>query len=177
VKQYWSTDSTQYTLKCVDTETGKIVGMALWDIYLTPSKWRRSELFWLSGQERERADALIQPLWNAREMLWLDERYLYCHILAVHPEYQRRGIGELLMQFGIDVAQKAVLPIYVESSREGVRLYEKTGCRRIKTPAGIRSDIPKPEGTAKVKEDSDVALFVWTSDAGLELLPKTIEIV
>jgi GNAT superfamily N-acetyltransferase len=76
--------------------------MALWDIYLTPSKWRRSELSWLSGQERERADALIKPLWDAREKFWLDEKYLYCHVLAVHPEYQRRGIGKLLMQFGID---------------------------------------------------------------------------
>jgi ribosomal protein S18 acetylase RimI-like enzyme len=151
--------------------------MALWDIYLTPSKWRRSELSWLSGQERERADALIKPLWDAREKFWLDEKYLYCHVLAVHPEYQRRGIGKLLMQFGIDVAQKTELPIYVESSREGVRLYEKMGCRRIKMLVGLRDDRPKPEETVTDEEDSDVVLFVWASIAGLELLPKTIRLV
>jgi GNAT superfamily N-acetyltransferase len=151
--------------------------MALWDIYLTPSQWRRSEISWLSGQERERADALIKPLWDAREKLWLDERYLYCHVLAVHPEYQRRGIGKLLMQFGIDVAQKTELPIYIESSREGIRLYEKMGCRRIKTPAILKDGSPDPEKTATVEEDSDLALFVWVLNTGLELLPKTIELV
>jgi GNAT superfamily N-acetyltransferase len=92
--------------------------MALWDIYLTPSPWRRAEISWLSGHEREHAEALISPLWDAREQYWLDQRYIYCHVVAVHPDYQRKGIGQLLMEFGIGISQKVELPMYVESSRE-----------------------------------------------------------
>ncbi len=78
--QYWQNNLTQHTLKCVDSETGKIAGMALWDVYITPSDWKKGEIGWLQGKERERAEALIGPLWGAREKMWSKERYLYCHV-------------------------------------------------------------------------------------------------
>lgn len=143
--------------------------MALWDIYLTPSKWRRGEISWLSGDERERAEKLVSPLWEAREKLWLDQRYLYCHVVAVHPDYQRLGIGQMLMDFGLGVARSANLPVYIESSRDGIRLYEKIGCRRLKNPS--RQEQVEGKG-----EDSDLALFVWTRDGGDDKLPPTVEL-
>ncbi|EAT78237.1 hypothetical protein HBH56_231020 [Parastagonospora nodorum] len=157
--QYWPTDSTQYTLKCVDSETGEIVGMALWEIYLTTSKWRRGKISWLSGEERERAEALISPLWNAREKLWLDQKYIYCHAIAVHPDYQRKGIGKLLMEFGIGVAQQVELPIYIESSEEGVRLYEKLGCQRVRQPKS--GEVPNAGQSVNGGQEHGLSLFVW----------------
>jgi GNAT superfamily N-acetyltransferase len=156
-------------LKCVDSETGEIVGMALWDIYLTPSKWRRGEISWLSGEERERAEALISPLWDAREQLWLDQKYIYCHVMAVHPDYQRKGIGKLLMEYGISVAQQVELPIYIESSQDGVRLYEKMGCQQIKQPT---DDKTKDSGG-----ETELVLFVWLPKEGEKKLPKAVELV
>jgi GNAT superfamily N-acetyltransferase len=149
--------------------------MALWDIYLTPSKWRRGEISWLSGHERERAEKLVSPLWEAREKLWLDQRYLYCHVVAVHPDYQRKGIGQMLMHFGLGVARSANLPVYIESSRDGTRLYEKIGCRRLKNPPR-QEQVEKEMDRSGGGENTDLALFVWTWDGGDETLPPTVEL-
>lgn len=169
VADYWKTSSTQYTFKCVDSTTGRIVGMALWDVYLTPSDWKKGEISWLHGKERKRAEAFIEPLWHAREKLWLNQRYLYCHVMAVHPDFQRRGVGELLFNFGIITARHTGLPMYIESSKEAVRLYEKMQCRRLKeTPM---------HKTEETEEYQEVALFVWLPDGGEKGLPSAVELV
>ncbi|KAH9864442.1 hypothetical protein J1614_010376 [Plenodomus biglobosus] len=174
--QYWQTTPTQYTVKCVDTETGNVVGMALWDIYLAPSNWKKGEISWLHGEEKDRADALISPLWNVRERLWANERYIYCHVIAVHPNYQRRGIGELLFKYGIGVAEQTQLPVYVESSKEAQRLYEKMGCRLLKERPSHRSEDLWPAMTNGAKEDHNVALYVWVPSNKVELLPRNVEL-
>ncbi|KAH7384687.1 acyl-CoA N-acyltransferase [Pyrenochaeta sp. MPI-SDFR-AT-0127] len=170
--QYWQESSTQYTLKCVDSETGQIVGMALWDVYLTPSDWKKGEITWLQGKERERAEALVSPLWNAREKMWLNQKYLYCHVIAVHPSFQRRGIGELLFRYGIDIAQETGLPIYIESSKEAERLYEKMGSRRLKERPIHRPQDLWLEDDRDTREDREIALFVWIPEGGSGKLPN-----
>jgi ribosomal protein S18 acetylase RimI-like enzyme len=164
-------------LKCVDSETGKVVGMALWDIYLTPSAWRKPEISWLEGKDRERAEALVSPLWSAREKMWLDQKYLYCHVIAVRPDYQRKGVGQLLMKYGISVAQQAELPIYIESSKEAVKLYEKMGCRRLKERVEHEADHMSTGDATGTAKDRTVVLFVWVPQAGEEKLPKAVELV
>ena len=149
--------------------------MALWDIYLTPSDWTKGEISWLKGEEKARADALISPLWNAREKLWTNEKYLYCHVIAVHPDFQRRGVGELLFKFGQGIAEQTQLPIYIESSKEAVRLYEKMGCKRLEERPVHKSEDLSPGKVNGKKEDCGVALFVWTAQ-GTEL-PKAVKLV
>jgi ribosomal protein S18 acetylase RimI-like enzyme len=141
--------------------------MALFDIYLTPSDWRKGEISWLSGAERERAEALINPLWDAREKLWSNERYIYGHVIAVHPDHQRKGVGEKLIRWGMDVAKQCMLPIYIESSKEARRLYEKVGCRRMK-----ETPVHKDENG----EDQEIALYVWLPEGGESALPKAVEL-
>jgi GNAT superfamily N-acetyltransferase len=137
--------------------------MALWDIYTTSSDWRRPELAWLQGHERKAAEDLVKPLWDNREKLWLDERYLYCHVVAVHPEYQKKGIGRLLVEYGLGVARQAGLPVYVESSKDGLKLYEKTGFRKLR-------EQPVP------KEGQDSATFMVALPAGEQtVVPEAVK--
>jgi GNAT superfamily N-acetyltransferase len=151
--------------------------MALWDIYLTPSTWSRPEISWLSGHERENAEALITPLWDAREKFWLNQKYMYCHLVAVHPDYQRKGIGQLLMEYGISIAQEVELPMYVESSPDGVRLYEKMKCQRLI----IDSNPPKGLGTTGTTErrsaegNPELALFVHVPRGAEGKVPAAIK--
>jgi GNAT superfamily N-acetyltransferase len=74
-------------------------------------------------------------------------------VLAVDPKHQQRGIGALLMQWGIDIAEKLRVPIYLESTLAAVRLYEKIGFERIK-----ESVVQKPEITG-LDHDIEVPLF------------------
>ncbi|KAL1801685.1 hypothetical protein ACET3X_002027 [Alternaria dauci] len=168
--EYWKTSATQYTFKCVDTETNKIVGMALCDIYIAPSDWKRGEIGWLEGKERERAEGLVKPLWEMREKLWLNERYIYCHVMAVHPDHQRKGVGELLFKHGTNIAQQTGLPVYIESSKEGVRLYEKMGSRKLK------EQLVTSEKTNGASGNPDCPLYVWLPEGGEKKLPKSVEL-
>lgn len=174
--KFLHTAPTRYTVKCVDTETGEVVGMALWDIYLTPSNWKKGDISWLQGKEKERAEALIKPLWNARERLWTNERYVYCHVIAVRPEYQRRGIGELIFKYGTGIAEQTQLPIYIESSKEARRLYEKMGCRQLKEFPAYGPEQVESGKDGESDENHGVVLYVWIPSGKVEVLPQQIEL-
>ncbi|KAL0940676.1 GNAT family protein [Colletotrichum truncatum] len=127
---YWHTSGTQYTVKCVDAETGEVVGMALWDVFLkerTPEEYKNPGVTWLEGEQRERAEELINPICDAKAKIWGGRRHVYCHVVAVKPEHQRRGAGALLTKWGLDMAELAGLPVYLESSEEGFPLYKRLG--------------------------------------------------
>ncbi|KAI2486703.1 Acetyltransferase [Pyrenophora tritici-repentis] len=160
--EWWKTSLTQYTYKCVDTETNRVIGMSLFDVYVTPSDWKKGEISWLEGKERERAESFVMPLWNMREKLWVNERYVYCHVMAVHPDFQKRGIGELMFKFGTAIAQQAKLPLYIESSADGRRLYEKMGCNKLEVKESL------------VDDGQEAPLFVWMPEGAS--LPKAVKL-
>ncbi|KAI1450967.1 acyl-CoA N-acyltransferase [Annulohypoxylon stygium] len=135
-RQWWAHDRNGYTTKCIDTSTGKIVGMASWDVFWRPGKengWERPEgIPWLEGEEKVRCEAILGAMWDLREKLFGNKhQYIYLSVIAVDPEQQRRGIGRLLMQWGINLAEQLNLPIYLESSRPGLGLYEAVGFERL----------------------------------------------
>lgn len=69
---YWHHDDLQYTFKCIDTESGEIVGMALWDVHWkhrSQEKRGKPAVDWLNDQQKERAEGLIIPLWEKKEQL------------------------------------------------------------------------------------------------------------
>lgn len=71
--QWWHGCDYQYTMKCVDTDTAEIVGMGLGDILVkprTPEERRNHGAPWLEGEQRERAEKILNPLWEMREKLF-----------------------------------------------------------------------------------------------------------
>ena len=52
-------------------------------------------------------------------------------ILAVLPEYQGKGIGSKLLQWGTEQADARNARIYVEASIEGYPLYRKYGWHEV----------------------------------------------
>lgn len=77
--QWWQTCDYQYTMKCVDTDTAEIVGMGLGDILLrprTPEERRTHGAPWLEGEQRERAEKVLNPLWEMREKFFGGEPHI-----------------------------------------------------------------------------------------------------
>ncbi|APA10127.1 hypothetical protein sscle_06g048970 [Sclerotinia sclerotiorum 1980 UF-70] len=58
--------------------------------------------------------------------------YLELAGLAVRPEFHRRGIGGMMLKYGIDLAQEEQVPILLQASPVGTRLYTKFGFQEIR---------------------------------------------
>lgn len=76
---WWNKSDTQYTYKCVDMDTGDIVGMGLVDIYIKPrteEERKNGGVPWLTGEHQERAEKVLNPLWEVREKLFGGQPYI-----------------------------------------------------------------------------------------------------
>lgn len=55
------------------------------------------------------------------------------NICFVHPNYRRRGVGRLLMEWGCKVADEMALEAFVESTKDGRELYKSNGFVPVRT--------------------------------------------
>jgi len=63
-----------------------------------------------------------------------DTRRLYLHHLGIHPNYQHRGYGMLLMQKALDYAKNKKMQIKLEVHQENLtalNLYRKLGFNKL----------------------------------------------
>lgn len=78
---------------------------------------------------------------------------LSVHVLAIDPDYRRKGVGLALMQWGIDRADEERVKIYLVPTKKGVPLYTRLGCvnTREEIHVSVRashvSAYPSPEGS------------------------------
>nr|KMM69654.1 hypothetical protein CPAG_05968 [Coccidioides posadasii RMSCC 3488] len=154
---FWHTSQSQYTWKCVDTNTDDIVGMGLADVYLkerTEEERKNPGISWLEGEAKERAENIINPLWEMKEKLWGGRRYIYCHVIGVDPKHQGRKAGAALVRWGIDLSEQTGLPVYFEASPSTVKMYEKMGFETLKETIVHRAE------DLGIKEDITVPLMV-----------------
>ncbi|KAK4547829.1 hypothetical protein LTR36_010548 [Oleoguttula mirabilis] len=76
----------------------------------------------------EMQSKLMAMMDRKREEVWGDEtNFWYLAGLCVDPDYQRQGIASLLMEGGLRQADEDGLPIYLESTPEGVHVYPRLG--------------------------------------------------
>jgi GNAT superfamily N-acetyltransferase len=93
--------------KAVDTETGQVVGTSYWKVFKElPSEDEADSSLETRGHAPERNDAAIadfrKEIVTARRDIMAAEPCVMLGLLAVLPEHQRKGVGRLLMQWGLD---------------------------------------------------------------------------
>ncbi|KKA29565.1 hypothetical protein TD95_001659 [Thielaviopsis punctulata] len=141
----WLTHSTsQYNFKCVDTDSGEIVGMVMADWYVhgrSEEERKFAGIPWLEGEHRERAEKILKPLWKAREKYIGGQPHIYCHVIGVDPTHQGRKAGATICQFGKDFAEGAGVPLYFEASPSTWKLYEKMGYELLDEPIVHKAEV------------------------------------
>ena len=60
-----------------------------------------------------------------------EKGYLYMAILGVDPNFQRMGVGNRLLEWGLEKADREGLECFIEASPAGKGLYEKLGWREV----------------------------------------------
>jgi GNAT superfamily N-acetyltransferase len=96
-----------YAFKSVDSKTGQIVGIASWEIFRKPptEETLNSMLTEVSESvevDSKRRQGLLKDVVLSRKEIMSQEPSILLRILMVRPEYQRRGIGTSLMQWGLE---------------------------------------------------------------------------
>lgn len=64
-------------------------------------------------------------------------------LLCCHPDWERRGAGTALTQWGVDKAKEMGLPAYVEASVPGQPVYERVGFKPIDAVVMRAEDIDR----------------------------------
>lgn len=114
-----------------------IVAVAKWEIF--PHEQTAAELESTlraptsadAGYVAANAPIFAHLLGSRREVLGA-RAYVYLSVLAVAPAQQRRGAGAELVRWGVERADALGVPVYLESSPEARRLYERFGFEVVK---------------------------------------------
>ena len=129
-----SDPNTTY-LKAVDAASGKVAGMAKWNVFnntmgVDPSQIQGGDGdYWDDEDEKEYAKQ-VGPIFLTERNAAIARsggNVVSLDILAVDPEYQRKGVGAALVAWGTEKADEMGVEAVVESSAFGKGLYEKNG--------------------------------------------------
>ncbi|OJI84649.1 hypothetical protein ASPTUDRAFT_531471 [Aspergillus tubingensis CBS 134.48] len=141
----------QHYLKVVTDRTGStspLVAFLKWDFNTTspghhfpPRHVDFDQVF---------CDTFFGGLDQARRTIMGSRPHYYLDALITHPDYRRQGAASMLIQWGCDRADQDGIPIWVDSSQEGARIYQRFGFRDVSvsgvTPTGAMSMLRDPVG-------------------------------
>ena len=145
-------DPTIVFLQAIDIASGRMIAAAKWNLYKTPEDTeipiRKLEfgpgtnqeacMAFFGGMKEKKKEILgnrphLCMLQVRRYCMEIANRGLDLHMLHTDPEYQRRGAGSALMEWGKQKADELGLPIYLESSAKGYPFYKKHGFEDVET--------------------------------------------
>lgn len=127
----WSTDPNVRYLKAT-LPTGEIIGMAKWYLLLDPdSPGNPWDLEFPANSNSDLCRYFFGSLNAAREEKLKGQRHMLMAILAVLPEYQRMGIGNKLLKWGLDKADEEQVDCWIDASPYGLGLYKKFGWKEV----------------------------------------------
>ncbi|KAE8394407.1 hypothetical protein BDV23DRAFT_147116 [Aspergillus alliaceus] len=140
-------------VKVIDTDNGnRIVGGSKWWFYQRnpfEDNDQPAEADWYPEGIARRyvTEAMHQA--EAGHHRMAQRPHAYLNIAFTDPDYQRCGVGQLFLEWGIKRADELQLESWVDSSAAGFKLYQKNGF--IKVADGGYGPI-KPEGLTAEEE-------------------------
>ncbi|KAI1144356.1 hypothetical protein F5Y05DRAFT_25111 [Hypoxylon sp. FL0543] len=167
--EWWKHTTGTHWVKVVDTDPGKIVGTAKLIIRQTgwpPRNPPKRMAYWhIEGSEEK---AFTERL--MMEMLrFLAEEVTGPHIelgqLCVHPDHRRRGVGRLLVSWGIRRSELLRLEFYSMSVPFAVPIFQKYGFCKLQC---LDPDMATSDPSEKWKEYAadDLRLFLMHRSEG-----------
>ena len=82
-------------------------------------------------------------------------------ILFTHPDYRRKGVGSLIINWGIEQADRLGLECFVEATKEGIPCYEHFGFKIIEENT-LRMEKEDPDEGWRTLEKK-LLPFTWWS--------------
>lgn len=127
-------------IKAVDLDTGDIAGFGKWAVFDNyapddPPTIPEDAPYWETEDERAYAEHLLKQFVACRNeaIKRTGGNMVNLDVLTIDPAYQRKGVGDMLVRWGVEKADGMGVEAVVESSVPGRRLYEKHGFEYRKT--------------------------------------------
>ncbi|KAI0896465.1 hypothetical protein F4806DRAFT_464652 [Annulohypoxylon nitens] len=150
----WKQSEGIHWLKVTDTDSGKIIGAAEWEIreQVSPPDEPQGPInaYWHTegSEEKAFAEKLFVNLKGFMKKR-MGRPHIELEQLVVHPDHRKRGAGKLLVDWGVQKADELGLETCVESVPFAVPIYEKYGFGNLDE---LKPDLSVPNPSAKWKE-------------------------
>ncbi|KAL4784905.1 acyl-CoA N-acyltransferase [Aspergillus varians] len=110
-----------------------IVAFAMWKYFDGDSDGEDggSKLEWPTSSDGDLCDSFFSRVDRERKQAIGDQPHYYLNMLAVDPAFGHRGLGAMLLQWGLDRADQQRCITFISASPAGRGLYEKHGCRAV----------------------------------------------
>ncbi|KAL1638872.1 hypothetical protein SLS58_008456 [Diplodia intermedia] len=196
----WMREGNQNVwLKVVEQETGQIIGGSWWmqkyantklnliptylpQIYpnwtpnpaLTPTAAAAAvKLDFLSGPDDDRAmgETLMRDFLARRARHTFGQPHILLALLFTAPSHQRRGAGSLQMRWGAALADRLLVPLYVEATAAGRPTYAAGGCVDVEE---VRTVVRPAEGKTTASDGKDCWVCEYTM---MRREPRGVEMV
>ncbi|KAF1970881.1 hypothetical protein BU23DRAFT_570360 [Bimuria novae-zelandiae CBS 107.79] len=158
-------DPKRFMLKAVDSATNAIIGFAQWYVNDKPDPYgERTVATWHpeGSDEREFAERFINGLWA-----FIGKRvtrpHMDLHSLVVHTGHRKRGVGRLLIRWGLDKADELGIETVISSLITAREAYERCGLGCIEMiPPDPGLNVPYPsEKWKELESDNLSGWLMW----------------
>ncbi|KAI9819828.1 MAG: hypothetical protein M1827_006397 [Pycnora praestabilis] len=117
-----------YIMKATNTENGEILGWALWNRLMTKEEMTKETPIPVSpDNNKEAMIAMFTACGKKKDEIMGHEPHHVLWNLTIDPKSQGKGAGKALLAWGLQEADKAQLPVYLEASHAGEPLYKQFG--------------------------------------------------
>ncbi|KAL6717672.1 hypothetical protein ACLMJK_005587 [Lecanora helva] len=125
------TDPTTHYIKAFIPRTNTIIGWIKYSLCLSPSAQQPLHVPWVTGSNTALISTFFGGMDHAREEYFQGKPYLCVQTVVVLAEWQRKGVGKMMLEEVVRRVDKEGVEAWIDASREGKGLYEKFGWREI----------------------------------------------
>lgn len=125
-----------------DNNKGRTIAFAVWSLGPTPEPDANAERRY-TPPEVNMFNVVVssKPIIDAQHEIMAEKgTYLHLDTLATHPDYQGKGAANMLLDWGVRMAEAKGLRIYVDASRKGLNSYKRFGFNVVKDMIFNRGD-------------------------------------
>ncbi|KAI6309585.1 hypothetical protein MCOR34_006764 [Pyricularia oryzae] len=140
---------------------GCVAGFACWETDISDGeqehgKAEDSDLRYSKGCRKEYLEQYAALAANAEKEVMRGEPCYHLSFVCVHPDYQGQGAGTLLAEAVLSRAQARSVPVYLESTPEAVRIYERLGFVAV---GGFEMEIPRSGANTPTEKYREVCML------------------